>query len=93
MKEKKIYGNLIPIYDYFQEDNYLYIVMKYCRKGDLADYIEKYKRLTEIQAIQLLTQTLSGLNLLHNNGLLHRDIKPQNILIDDDDEYLICDFG
>ena len=48
MKEKKIYGNLIPIYDYFQEDNYLYIVMKYCRKGDLADYIEKYKRLTEI---------------------------------------------
>jgi len=48
MKEKKIYGNLIPIYDYFQEDNYLYIVMKYCRKGDLADYIEKNKRLTEI---------------------------------------------
>jgi len=62
--------------------------MKYCRKKDLdykfKELRKKNKSFTEKMAIQLLKHLLKGLKVLSDNGILHRDLKPPNILIADD---------
>lgn len=84
--------NILQIYDVLRSPNNLYIVMEYCRHGDLEMYLKKKKRLTESEAVECLRQITEALGMLHKNGFKHRDIKPANILIDDG-VYKVCDYG
>ena len=70
----------------------LYVVSEYCRHGDVEHMMKKKKHLTEVEAVDLLVQTITGLNLLHNENMWHRDIKPANIIINNG-SYKICDYG
>lgn len=70
----------------------MYIVLEHCAKGNLYQRL-KQERFNEKEVFDLLHQVLSGLDYLHSRGIVHRDIKPDNILIHEDGTYKICDFG
>jgi len=73
-----------------QWENMPYLIMEYCPKGALSKQIG---RLTEEQAWHVLRDVATGLAYLHSNDIVHQDIKPDNILIDESGNYRITDFG
>jgi serine/threonine protein kinase len=81
--------NILKLYDVITYKNTLYLVLEYCNKGDLINYIKSSDNTHDIDYIK---QILCGLKYLYNNNILHRDIKPQNILINNN-IIKICDFG
>lgn len=66
--------------------------MEYCGKGDLYRIIQE-NDLTEEKCKDYLKGIIKGVNFLHKNNFIHRDLKPQNILITDKDKVKIADFG
>ncbi|WP_028273033.1 Stk1 family PASTA domain-containing Ser/Thr kinase [Atopococcus tabaci] len=88
-----IHPNIVSIYDVGQEDDNPYIVMEYIKGTDLKEYIRENYPIPYKKALDIMGQILSAVEYAHQNGLIHRDLKPQNILIDDDDYVKITDFG
>jgi len=84
--------NLLEIYNIYTSKNNVYIVMEYCRDGDLRGILKKKRRISEDEAIKVLKATISGLAFLQENEIMHRDIKPGNIIYDKG-VYKICDYG
>ena len=68
------------------------IEMELC-KHDCLTMIEHFGKPTELQAARIMHQALSGLAYIHSNGIIHRDLKLENLLIDYNDDVKICDFG
>lgn len=89
------HGNIVQIYDIFEEDNKTYIVMEYVKGKSLRQLISNQEGtpFTEQRALQLGLKLASALHHAHLNGVIHRDIKPDNIIIDQDGEPKITDFG
>ncbi|MCD9561413.1 hypothetical protein HAX54_020519 [Datura stramonium] len=89
--------NIIRLHDMIEEPGKLYIVLEYCRGGDLSMYIQRRQgRIAEATAKHFMQQLASGLEILHENNLIHRDLKPQNLLLsatDDNSTLKIADFG
>jgi tRNA A-37 threonylcarbamoyl transferase component Bud32 len=85
---------IIPILNAGEEDGLLFIVMKYVQGRDLYTLVREQGRLSATRTSSMIDQIADGLDAAHARGLVHRDIKPQNILIEDNTEraYLI-DFG
>jgi serine/threonine protein kinase len=67
--------------------------MEYCGGGDLFEYILKNKKLSEYEACKIFSQIISGLEYIHKKGIAHRDMKPENILLDYYKNVKIVDFG
>ncbi|KAJ8570726.1 hypothetical protein K7X08_037698 [Anisodus acutangulus] len=78
-----------------EEPKKIYIVLEYCRGGDLSMYIQRRQgRIPEATAKHFMQQLASGLKILRENNLIHRDLKPQNLLLSAlDDNSTIADFG
>lgn len=85
--------NILPVYDYGETDGVVYLVMRLVEGGSLSDLIHGEKKLSLARVSQILTQVASALEHSHRNGIIHRDIKPGNILIDHSDNCLLTDFG
>ena len=73
--------NLPRIYEFFEDASNYFIVLEYCRGGDLFDRIIELKSFTESQAAKIIQQILLAVNYLHSKGIVHRDIKPENVLM------------
>lgn len=86
-------GNVVDVYDFGEQDDSLYIVMQYIDGEDLKHNIARHGALESRRARQLTTQILSGLAAIHAAGIIHRDIKPQNVLIGRDGIARVTDFG
>ena len=71
----------------------LYIVMEYCEKGELFDYIVNNGKLSEEESCRLFQQIINGVEYLHEQSIIHRDLKPENILLDNNINIKISDFG
>ncbi|XP_052861224.1 testis-specific serine/threonine-protein kinase 6-like [Anopheles cruzii] len=71
----------------------VYIFMPYARRGDLFQYINKHGPLREPQAKEWFAQLLQAVHYLHSNGIAHRDVKCENLMITDDGKLLLGDFG
>lgn len=86
--------HILPVYDVgLTEDGYLYVVSKYVADSQtLSDYCRE-RELTFEQITDVLAKVAWGLSSAHENGLVHRDIKPDNILIGDDQSPYVVDFG
>jgi len=84
--------NVIPVYDAGEADGLLYIAMKFLDGSDLATVLEREGPLEPERALELLAGVASGLDAAHALGLVHRDVKPANILCDVD-RFHITDFG
>jgi len=90
--------NIVTLYDVFECDNKLHLVMEYCDKGDLRDRISEKKmkrRLFNYSLIRRwMLQLTKGIKALHDEGIVHRDIKPENIfLTGHTDDIRIGDLG
>jgi calcium-dependent protein kinase len=81
--------NLPRIYEFFTDESSFYIVLEFCKGGDLFDRIIEVKNFTEAQAAEIMLQILSGINYLHSKGIVHRDIKPENILFSERNSYAL----
>jgi len=85
---------IIPVYDFGEQDDLIYIVMAYIRGGTLADRIDQAPHgLPDQETIRLLNLISEGLDFAHSKGIVHRDLKPNNILMDENNNLYIADFG
>ena len=84
--------NILQVYDYGEQDGVPYIVMPYVRGGTLKDRLEGGKAPAS-QMARYLTDVADALDYAHRKGMIHRDVKPANILIDEDDRPYLSDSG
>lgn len=92
--EKLDHKNVISTFDviYDNPNGCIYIISEYCSKGDLSQFL-KSRSMKEKYALYFMKQIRDGLKYLLDNKIFHRDLKPHNILIDENGELKIADFG
>ncbi|MCR4896816.1 MAG: Stk1 family PASTA domain-containing Ser/Thr kinase [Lachnospiraceae bacterium] len=88
-----MHPNIVNVYDVGEEDDIHYIVMELVEGITLKKYIEKKARLTYKEAVSIAIGVCLGMEAAHNNHIIHRDIKPQNIIISKDGKVKVTDFG
>ena len=85
--------NIVSIYDVGEEDGLYYIVMEYVDGQTLKQYIQQHAPIRIEEAMEIMQQLTSAISHAHHNHIVHRDIKPHNILVDSDGTVKITDFG
>lgn len=85
--------NIVNIYDVGEEDHILYMVMEYVDGYTLKEYIQKFGPLSIEESVHIMQQITHAIAHAHAYDLVHRDIKPQNILIDHNGQVKVTDFG
>ncbi len=85
--------NIVRVYDIEHLYRTIFIVMEYLSGQSLRDMLENMRRFPFPRAMKLLTQVSEGLGYAHQEGIVHQDIKPDNIFVDDRDRVKIVDFG
>jgi len=85
--------NVIPLYHAGERDGVLYIVMRYIDGPDLRALVRAEGRLPPERAAHIVAQVGGALDAAHRHGLVHRDVKPANVLLGDDDHAYLTDFG
>ncbi len=88
-----MHPNIVNVYDVEEENDAHYIVMELVEGITLKKYIEKKARLSVKEAISIAIQVSMGIEAAHNNHIIHRDIKPQNIIISKEGKVKVTDFG
>ena len=89
--------NVIQLFDNFEDNDNIYFILEYLPNGTLENLVKKHKdvksNIDEFDVIRIFRQILNGLKYLHELNIIHRDIKPDNILFDKDNNAKITDFG
>ncbi len=88
-----VHPHICPILDYGDVEQSVYTVMPYLEGGSLADLVQRQRIIETSFAASVVVQAACGLDYAHRRGIVHRDIKPDNILFDEDRNALITDFG
>ena len=88
-----MHPNIVNVYDVGEESGFHYIVMELVEGITLKKYIEKKARLSVKEAVSIAIQVAMGIEAAHNNHIIHRDIKPQNIIISKEGKVKVTDFG
>jgi serine/threonine protein kinase len=83
--------NIVQIHDFGEQDNITYIVMEYVDGGTLKDRLKRALPVAEVA--DFIIQAAEGLECAHRNGIVHRDVKPANMLVRKDGHLLLSDFG
>jgi formylglycine-generating enzyme required for sulfatase activity/predicted Ser/Thr protein kinase len=85
--------SIVTVYDFGTEEGYHYISMEYLQGKNLTEVIRQEGRLDELKIVKYIAPIADALNHLHENGLIHRDIKSSNIFISSNDRAVLMDFG
>lgn len=85
--------NIVSIYDVENEGDFYYLILEYVEGMTLKDYMAKNPKMPVETIVHIAKQIADGLSHAHQNGIIHRDIKPQNILMNNDLTCKITDFG
>lgn len=90
--------NIVKLYSHFEDDSYCYLIMEYIKKGNLYNYVQQFPNciLDDKSTCQIVVELCSALYYLHNikgKAIIHRDVKPENCLIGDNNEMKLGDFG
>lgn len=86
-------SGIVKIFDSFEENDTAYIIMEYLDGETLSDYLRREKNMSEDDVVEMLTPVMESLQVVHEAGLIHRDIAPDNIFITKDGEVKLIDFG
>ncbi|KAI0989691.1 hypothetical protein GJ496_007918 [Pomphorhynchus laevis] len=92
MKEL-FHDNICQLYEHYQNDNHIFLVLEYCSGGELFEYIVANDRIPEKDARLFFRQILSAVGYIHNSGYAHRDLKPENLLLNENGHVKLTDFG
>ena len=84
---------LVSLHDFFSDELNFYLVLDYCKGGELFEYLCNNDKLDEPTASFIFKQIVEAVNYCHSFGVAHRDLKPENILIDEFPHIKISDFG
>ncbi len=87
------HANVVTIYDYGQSGQLSYIAMEYVAGGNLKALLRRQGRLSPAQALAIAEQVLAALAAAHARGIIHRDVKPENILLTPELDVKVADFG
>ena len=85
--------NIVSIIDVFEENSTAYYVMKYAPNGSLEDKVKREGHLSEAEATRYILKIANALRFVHQHKMTHLDVKPANILLSDNDEPWLIDFG
>ena len=83
---------ILPVYDYGEQDGVMYIVLRYVDSGTLKDRMAQ-GRLSLAEVTRIISQVASALEYAHQEGVIHRDVKPANVLLDKNGNVYLMDFG
>jgi eukaryotic-like serine/threonine-protein kinase len=87
------HANILPIYDYGEVDSSLYFVVRYMPSGSLAHLVKRESPVSLHTAAHVMTALANALDYAHSKGILHRDLKTENVLLDANDHIYLADFG
>ena len=93
LMKKLNHPSIVKILETFETNEYMLIIMEYINGGNLYSFVKKRRKLSEQTAKMLFWQITQGIRYMHSVGVVHRDIKLENILIDLYNNVKICDFG
>lgn len=85
--------NIVRLIDMVETERYIGIILEYASGGELFDYILNHRYLKDQSARRLFSQLISGVGYLHKKGIVHRDLKLENLLLDRNRNIIITDFG
>lgn len=85
--------NIVKLYEVIETDKTLYLVMEYVNNGEVFEYLVKNGRMKENIARQKFRQIVSAVQYLHSKKIIHRDLKAENLLLDQNLDVKIVDFG
>ena len=87
------HSNIVQVYDFFSEKGFFWIVMEFVRGGDLDSKLKESEKLGQIAALVMVKQMADALGYAHEQGVVHRDFKPANVLLTPNANIKISDFG
>ena len=93
MSKLRKHNNIVKLFELFETEDHYCLVMENIVGGNLLNAINKMNKIPENLAKIIFRQLIKTLQYIHSNGIVHRDIKPDNILLDLDNTIKICDFG
>ncbi|OXB54463.1 hypothetical protein ASZ78_016502 [Callipepla squamata] len=86
--------SILELYNYFEDSNYVYLILEMCHNGEMSRYIKNRKKpFSEDEARHFLHQIITGMLYLHSHGILHRDLTLSNLLLTSNMNVKIADFG
>ena len=85
--------NIIKLMDVFDTPTFVFLVFELCVNGELFDHLEREERFSEKKARRIMKQVFEAIRHCHSKGVIHRDIKMENILLDQDENVKLTDFG
>ena len=89
--------NIVRVYEYFEDAKRVFLVMEYCKGGELQHRVDSKYQFTEHAAALIVKQVFEVLSYLHDKGIVHRDMKPENIVLEESDggeqSIKVIDFG
>lgn len=90
---KRHNDNIVKYYDFQADDNYTFLILEYIEGKTLLEHVRDHDCLAERRARFIFRQIIQGIDFLHNNGIIHRDLKLENIMLTTTDKIKIIDFG
>ncbi len=93
IQAKFSHPNMVNIFNLIEQENNVFIIMEYIYGGTLEKYLKEKGVLTEEESVDFSLQVLSALQFMHSKGVVHRDMKPSNIMFTDTGAIKVADFG